>query len=431
MRGGTTRRGARKVRGVRNGVGIAALAAAVAACGGDSSHPNYAWVQLGPEGEATVRVITSALECPTVLVDGEIELAMSVRAEPEPPLFSVRTCESTLPPGAATASVDGTELRAQVADPEVIAVIGDTGCRLSSTQTQACNDPVAWPFAQIAASVAAIRPDVIVHVGDYLYREAPCPEGNAGCAGSPWGYNWPTIEADFFAPARALLPAAPLALVRGNHESCSRAGAVWFRFLDPRPLSPECADYTEPYAIEGAGPQLLMLDSSAANDDTIDPAQVALYQPQFAAIDALARDDALFLTHRPIWGFGHDGVQDGMEVLFEDNVTLQAASDSVLPPGVRAVLSGHIHLLELLSFDGPRPPQLIIGNSGVAMDDPITTPLPGLTIAGATVRDGLTYVEFGFTTLERDVGGWRVVTRDRNGAPLTECFLSRDGLACP
>lgn len=430
MRGGATRSGV--VRGMRKSLGAVALSAALAACGGgDSPHSNYAWVQLGPGGEATVRVITSALECPAVLVDGELELPMAARAEPEPPLFSVRTCEASLPAGARTAAVDGTELRAPVADPQIIAVIGDTGCRLSSTQTQSCNDPVAWPFEQIATSVAATRPDLIVHVGDYLYREAPCPEGDAGCAGSPWGYNWPTIEADFFAPARRLLPAAPLALVRGNHESCSRAGPVWFRFLDPRPLEPECSDYTEPYAIEGAGPQLLMLDSSAANDDMIDPSQVALYQPQFAEIDRLAREDSLLLTHRPIWGFGHDGVENGMEVLFEDNVTLQAASDSVLPPGVRAVLSGHIHLLELLSFDGPRPPQLIVGNSGVAMDDPITTPLAGLEIAGGTVRDGLTYVRFGFTTLERDVGGWRVVTRDETGAPLTECFLSREGLACP
>jgi hypothetical protein len=403
---------------------------AVAACGGGSSHPDYAWVQLGPEGEATVRVITSALACPPVRID-DADVPMSVRAEAAAPLFQVLTCEATLPPGAVSVSVGRTELRVPDPEPETIAVIGDTGCRLSSTQIQACDDPVAWPFAQVAASVAAFAPDLVVHVGDYLYREAPCPDGDAGCAGSPWGYNWPTIEADFFAPARPLLPAAPLVLVRGNHESCSRAGPVWFRFLDPRPFPDECSDYTDPYAIEGAGPQFLMLDSSNANDDTIDPSQLAVYQTQFAEIAALAREDAFFLTHRPIWGFGHDGVQNGMEVLFEDNVTLQAASDSVLPPGVRAVLSGHIHLLELLSFDGPRPPQLIIGNSGVEMDDPITTPLAGLEIAGATVRDGLTYVRFGFTTLERDAGGWRVVTRDETGAPLSECFLSGDGLACP
>ena len=33
-------------------------------------------------------------------------------------------------------------------------------------------------------------------------------------------------------------PAAPWIVVRGNHESCSRAGQGWWRFLDPRPLAP-------------------------------------------------------------------------------------------------------------------------------------------------------------------------------------------------
>ena len=61
------------------------------------------------------------------------------------------------------------------------------------------------------------------------------PAGLAGCAGSPFGDNWPTWQADFFAPAQPLLRAAPWVVVRGNHEDCSREGLGWFRFLDPRP----------------------------------------------------------------------------------------------------------------------------------------------------------------------------------------------------
>mgnify|MGYP000167914488 CR=1 FL=1 len=61
----------------------------------------------------------------------------------------------------------------------------------------------------VAGAVAAWDPDLIVHVGDYLYRESPCPEGQSGCAGSPHGDNWATWNADFFAPASPLLGAAP------------------------------------------------------------------------------------------------------------------------------------------------------------------------------------------------------------------------------
>ncbi len=76
----------------------------------------------------------------------------------------------------------------------------------------------------------------MIHVGDYVYRETPCPEGNTTCAGSPWGYGWDVWNADFFEPAAPLLANAPWLVVRGNHENCARAGEGWLRFLDPLPM---------------------------------------------------------------------------------------------------------------------------------------------------------------------------------------------------
>ena len=102
--------------------------------------------------------------------------------------------------------------------------------------------------------------------------------------------------------------------------------ATWFRFLDPRPFDPRCVDYTEPYAIELGNLQLLMFDSSAANDTNVDPKQVALYVPQFAEVARLARRRAFFVTHRPMWVIGNSGDQNGQEQLFTGNPTLQAAS---------------------------------------------------------------------------------------------------------
>ena len=116
-----------------------------------------------------------------------------------------------------------------------IVVIGDTGCRLKGTFTQDCNDPVKWPFAVVARLAAARRPDLVIHVGDYHYRETACPDTQPGCAGSPHGDNWAVWQKDFFNPAAPLLAAAPWVLVRGNHELCSRGGHGWFRLLDPHP----------------------------------------------------------------------------------------------------------------------------------------------------------------------------------------------------
>lgn len=88
-----------------------------------------------------------------------------------------------------------------------------------------------------AATAAKLQPDLVMHIGDYHYRENACPSDIAGCKDSPWGYGWDTWEADLFKPAAPLLAAAPWIVVRGNHEECARAGQGWFRLLDTQAYS--------------------------------------------------------------------------------------------------------------------------------------------------------------------------------------------------
>jgi len=313
-------------------------------------------------------------------------------------------------------------------------VVGDTGCRLmlerSGEALQACNDPQAWPVATVARSAAAWKPDLIVHLGDYLYREAPCPSGNDGCAGSPWGYNWDSWNADFFAPEATLLRSAPWVFVRGNHELCERAGEGWFRFLDPRPLAPGCQDYTDPYAVAAGDLTLLVLDSANADDYQAVPDEVAAYKGQFDRLAQLAVPNSWLLTHSPIWVFGHAGTRGGREQLFRDNPTLQAASQNSLPDGVNLVLSGHIHLFEALSFAGPRPAQLVVGNSGTALDPDITTQLSGLQIAEETIRDAAVMDQFGYMTIDPADAGWSAMLRDINGNPLLSCSIASGRIVC-
>jgi hypothetical protein len=385
------------------------------------------WVALGPSGAVIARVITTDLTCPQIALDSTTQ-AMEVRAQPSPPDYPVLVCEATIPTGVASASVAGQTLPLPKPSPKRIIVIGDAGCRLG--KAQACNDPQAWPFEQVANSAAAFQPDLVIHVGDLLYREEACPIGNAGCAGSPFGYNFAAMNADFFTPAAALLRAAPWVFTRGNHELCSRNGAAWFRLFDPRPIPATCEDFTDPYAIPAGDVHLLLFDSSNADDFSAHPDQVAIYAPQFAALHNLAQGNAWLLTHRPIWIFGHAGTKDGVEQLFRDNPTLQAASQNMLPSNVQLVLSGHIHLLELLSFNGGRLPQFAVGNSGTLLDHAITTPLAGLEIASATVATGTVIDQFGFVTMAQSSRDWIVTARDVNGAPQGTCTLSGTSLVC-
>ncbi len=198
-------------------------------------------------------------------------------------------------------TVDGLPVPALPNEIKQIVVIGDTGCRLKGSFTQDCNDPVKWPFAVVARLAAARHPDLVIHVGDYHYRETACPDTQPGCAGSPHGDNWAVWQKDFFDPAAPLLAAAPWVLVRGNHELCSRGGHGWFRLLDPHPEADRCSETTAPYALRIGSLELLLFDGADADDATADPTKVTFYHEQLQTLLANARSHAWLLTHRPIW----------------------------------------------------------------------------------------------------------------------------------
>jgi len=132
------------------------------------------------------------------------------RRAPASDTFSVLTCEAAVPFDTEKASILGQELPLPIGRIRGIAVLGDTGCRVHDWEKkyQACNDPAAWPFAEVAQAVADWDPDLIVHVGDYLYCESSCPYAMAGCQDNPHRDIWATWNADFFTPAASVLGAA-------------------------------------------------------------------------------------------------------------------------------------------------------------------------------------------------------------------------------
>jgi len=411
---------------VAGGLGVALIGAVAAlAPASAAADPEAAWIELGPERQATVRAITEDARCPSMRVNGSGRV-MNERAAPDPPDYDVLTCQKSIGQSANRIEVDGTQLQAPVGRVERIAVVGDTGCRMAGPGfTQACNDPAAWPFEQVADSIAEWNPELIVHVGDYHYREKPCPAG-IDCAGSPYGYNWPAWDADFFSPAAKSLRAAPWVLLRGNHESCSRAGAGWFRFLEPRPAPSSCADFTDPYTVYIGRARLPVLDTSAAND--FSPYNPQQYASQFAELDELVGpNQALLLTHKPIWGLAAINNGAGFAVT---NISLEQASSNSLPGRVRAVVSGHLHNAEVFGFEGGRAPQLVIGNGGTMLDAQITAPIVGTETAGAKIVDALAESRFGFATMVREDGGWTLVARGPDGKAFARCPVIGKSAAC-
>jgi predicted phosphodiesterase len=332
-----------------------------------------AWVELGPNGAVARIVVDPGATCPLINMDGR-STKMRTRVEAPAANFPLLVCEARIPGATKKASVEvGSKsfpLVLAVANPRRIVVIGDTGCRLKTTADtpggkvtiQNCEDPEEWPFPQVARAAAAEKPDLVIHVGDYLYREMKCPEP-AKC-GSISGYEWPSWNADSFAPAAELLQAAPWIFVRGNHEDCARAWQGFYFLLDPRDLGQlgACATpYSAPYVVKLGTQQFAVLDSAHANDTTAPIRDVEEYARQYRSLLAQGFHNGWMLTHRRIWGFGSQS--DKPTPL---NATLGAAWEKagIKRSDVSLVIAGHIHLFELLSYEAAAqlPPQLVVGN---------------------------------------------------------------------
>ena len=188
----------------------------------------YRWVQHVPGG-FEARAISENGVCPAALVDGAA-VAMGLRSTPGEQ-YPITVCALPLPPATQRLQIGDTAMVLPRTSPQRILVIGDTGCRLKGKRVQACNDPVAWPFRAGAAHVAQLKPDLIVHVGDFHYRESPCPEGNSGCAGTPYGDTWAVWKEDFFSPVGKLCWC--VAITKSVIVAAAVGHARWTRMRGP------------------------------------------------------------------------------------------------------------------------------------------------------------------------------------------------------
>lgn len=164
------------------------------------------FVVMGGSGPVARAVLTGATQCPSIAL-GSATQPMSVRPVPAAAaaFFPVLVCETLIPAGTTSASIAGQQLPLPGQTVNTVAGIGDTGCRLKNGKDKAgaaagaershtdhdddsgkfqdCDKPKQWPFAQLAQSVAQAKPDLVVHVGDYIYREAAW-RGVSGCRAS-------------------------------------------------------------------------------------------------------------------------------------------------------------------------------------------------------------------------------------------------------
>jgi Calcineurin-like phosphoesterase len=467
-------------------------------CGGGSSNDESAsqtqyiyaaWVIIGSDeagnNRAFARVATSYLSpsgqavCPQINIDGRFsKMAMRAAAglmplrttyyQPSVPAnFPLSTCEAILPTGTQFATVAGLSLPVPKERFDRVLLIGDSGCRMDTTNLQNCDDPQEWPFASLAQLGAELNPDLVIHTGDYQYREVPCT-ASGKCPvdeTSPWGYGWDTWNADLFTPAAVLLTKAPWVVIRGNHEICSRAGQGWFRFLNPAFYAEDrscndanydsIANYSPTYAVSlGGGSRIVVFDSSNVSTGTTVADPNNNYYRQFVEAFTLAANpifsNTIFTNHHPILGYsiptstsvppGNSTLQGVMNNVMQ-KLYPAVAANTYYPESIKVAFHGHVHSLQTINFIGNSlpsyPATIVSGGEG----DSLATPFPNTSplfyntypvAPGVTINNMIWNNDFSFSLLERieNSAFWKYTLYNKSGDAFAVCAQVGRQLNC-
>ncbi|KZN45070.1 metallophosphoesterase [Pseudoalteromonas luteoviolacea] len=419
--------------------------------------------------------------CPLLESESGERSQMKIRALHPGKHFPVIVCESIVQAGIAY-QVGGTELQfdAMTLNPKRIQVYGDSGCK-----SHVCdgNGP-AEPFKTLITQGAKRDVDLILHMGDYNYRGTSgsiskgvyaydAGDGGYGgktcgleetyysqnAQGSPKPDTWRAWRADFFSAADSILTKAPWVFARGNHELCSRAGLGWFYFFGPgssleqgiaqracpaqgnfsQPLNSAASAIAmiEPYMLKLEKLNIWVQDSANACDDRFSNALTAQYQSQYESLQKFASkypDKPIWtVTHRPLWGVNNVATDNTLNIMLQ-----RALADTPLghlPEQVALALSGHMHIYQSLSFDKQykRPPQIVVGNSGVSLSEELPYTSFEVVVDGLEAN-GNEQAKFGFLELELDrYSGWYGRFFDEQGEAFLRCdsqFAVRDEQVC-
>lgn len=156
--------------------------------------------------------------------------------------------------------------------PAAIGALGDTGLRVKTVNDGQCSNPSTrnifgvtafcspenrnkstmsgdfqslseWPVQKLSEEMSNHKLDLVLHMGDFVYRQWLCPWRMAGdgCKAinnkGAWGDSVVSWYYELFQPFEQLLAKAPWVMTRGNHEICSRAGTGWTLMLSPDDLN--------------------------------------------------------------------------------------------------------------------------------------------------------------------------------------------------
>ena len=394
---------------------------------------------------------------------------MSVRPVPKntkSAFTGVVVCEVAVPAGVDHKGLIVTATNTDLLVPtgfaggiDAIGMIGDTGCRIGKKHTQDCDSTSAWPLASFANAMSGANPDLVIHLGDYLYMEDACPATQTkACGGilpppknAPFRGDAGDIMSNVLIPMTPLFDTAPLLMMRGNHEGCTGDGNAFFYFFDAHfGTSSTCSPSTTakhsktPHTLQptwwadlplagGANLRLINVDTTYGWDTAISPWAKKLH-PGFVAAQAAVQSGSQnwLLVHRPVFGITSKSIANNFGKHNTPWISRDVtdASKGELA-GFNQIVSGHMHLAQSVQIPG-QPGQLVLGNGGTELDPksgyvkPKKGPLPPYK----TASSWWTKVALGYGVATwNPTGSWDVSIQGESES-IGSCTLSGSSISC-
>lgn len=393
-------------------------------------HKPMTYVGLANEGQSFVKTVSAkGKACESVSLESTSRKFSSLELQ-KTSFDEASICEATLPINTAVVRSSTGEIDIPQ-EPLKIVIMGDTGCRLKNQNgkgpIQKCEDEKEWPFSRLIRSAEKENADLIIHVGDYHYREACTDPVKCKAYEGTLGYGFKPWEADFLKPAESLLNQKPFIFVRGNHEDCKRAYEGFNKLLSPVGEQ-ACVNDQETRYTSFGNFLIVNFDNASVDDKPMDSTSAGFkslqsrYKKMVETLNARPETEVWLITHRPIWGLAPSWSGPGVAPV---NINMEAVVRATpLPSKVKMVFAGHIHSFQIAT--GDHPPQMIIGESGTALDiyDEATRQV---IPKGYTVFPS----DHGYALLQKDTHGrWTATIKSFDGATDFICRISEPGVPC-
>lgn len=368
------------------------------------------WTQFDATGNLCLRLITKDPIPPHVILNG-VATRLSLRISSSP-AFPVYVWETSILAGMII-NIEDTTVSLPHAFKK-IAFIGDTGCR----PLQDCSDE-KWPLKQISDSLLTEKPDLIIHLGDYIYRhfEAQIRYSDS-IIHLEEGDNWLGWQKEFFTPLHKILPEVPWIFVRGNQESCTGAHDGWSRFLDGYPYTSTSLNYTPPYVIPLEKVTLIVHDSSCVQPEC----EQDWPNKQLQDLELPAAKDTWLLTHRPPWGIVNCQKHNDNKpfIIMNDYGNLQSFLEP-FPDNLTTIFSGHIHAFQAIRLADLAVQLFVIGNGGVNLEkDPPPEIMKNTQLKDKKIDYALSLIEAGYGMVEHIGKKWSLQAKNKQGTSLIQ-----------